>query len=373
MRIRDAVLARQETQSSDNSTKTLDLDLTDPVSALWLEFQAVNGTTSNLNNFISDVVSKVEIVDGSEVLYSLRLMQLQALHFFKLGKTPGLFPSEWASGTQREGCYLLFGRRLYDPEFAIDFTKFKNPQLKISWNLGAIRAVSATTAFATGTFKLSVIAKIMEGLAAPGKYLMAKELDSFSSSATSGAEERKELPTDHVYRMLMTRHWTQLKDVDEITSDLKLTADTDKFIPFNKKLVDIDQEALGLFGAGRVKHDMRINDNTQTRLLFNKEPDVRAAWTTQNLFDIWGIAYQWSSEIKSWLGTHAGAADATEREMTAVEEGHALHACVPHVLGDLDREESWFDPRVFKKLELVFTSGGNAGTCQVVAEQVRPN
>ena len=373
MRTRDSVLLYRETQSSDASTKTIDLDLVDPVTALYLEFEAVNGTTSNLNNFLSDVVTKIEIVDGSEVLYSLTLAELEALHFYKTGKTPVMFPSEWASGTNRHGCYLLFGRKLNDLLYAMDFTKFRNPQLKITWNLAAIRAVSATTAFATGTFKLTVVAKVLEGMPSPGKYLMAKELLSFTSSATSGAEERKELPLDYVYRMLMTRHWVQLSDILEVTSDLKLTADADKYIPFNRKVRQLDAEAFAQFGAGRLKHDMRIADNTQTRLLFNMEPDVRANWTTQNLFDIWGIAYQWSSEIKSWLGTHAGAADATAREMTAVEEGHALHATLPLPFGDLLVPETWFDPTVFKKLELVFTSGGTAGSCAVVAEQVRPN
>lgn len=363
----------RETQSSDASTKTIDLDIVDPISALIFRFTGTNGTTSNLNNFISDIITKIEIVDGSEVLYSLTLAELEALQFYKTGKPPAMFPSEWASGSQRHEAMMLFGRRLWDQDYALDARKFKNPQLKITWNLAAIRAVSATLGFATGTLGISVVAKIMENMAvAPSKYLMAKELLNFTSSATSGAEERKELDTDKIYRMLMTRHWVQLSDINEITSDLKLTADSDKYIAFNRKLADMDAEALQLFGASRLKHDMRIADNTQTRLLHNKEPDVRAAWTTQNLFDIWGIAYQWSSEIKSWLGSHAGAADATAREMTAVEEGHALHATLPIPFGDMDKPETWFDPTGLKKLELVFTSGGTAGSCAVVAEQVRP-
>ena len=180
MRPRDAVLVYKETQSSDASTKTIDLDLVDPVTALYFEFEAVNGTTVNEDNFISDVVTKIEIVDGSEVLASLNQFELEAMHFYKLGRQPTLYPSEWASGTQRHGAFLLFGRKLYDKEFAIDFTKFRNPQLKITWNLAALVAVSATDAFATGTFKLTVIAKVMEGMAAPGKYLMGKELLSFT-------------------------------------------------------------------------------------------------------------------------------------------------------------------------------------------------
>ncbi len=371
MRARDGVLLYNEAQPSDASTKSIDLKIADPVSAIELEFAATNGATSNVGNFLSDCVTKIEIVDGSEVLYSLSLAELEALHFAKIGKTPALFPSEWAGGGQRHNCLLMFGRRLWDPSYAIDFTRFLNPQLKITWNLAAIRAIAAT-AFATGSFHISAIAKIMEQPATrPTQYLMAKELDSFTSSASSGAEERHELPRDRIYRMLMTRHWVQLSDIQEITSDLKLTLDTDAYIAFNRKVQQLDAAAFARWGAGRIKHDLRIADNTQSRLMFNKEPDVRANWTTQNLFAIWGIAYQWSSEIKSWLGTHAGVADATVREMTAVEEGHALHATLPLPFGDMDSPDTWFDPRPYKKMELVFTSGGTAGSCQIVGEQVR--
>ena len=372
MRPRDSVLIYRETQSSDASTKTIDMDLVDPVTALYIELEATNGATSNKGNFLSDCVTKLEIVDGSEVLYSVNAIEAQALHFYKQGKTPTLFPSEFADGTQREGFFILFGRKLYDLAYAIDFSKFKNPQLKITWNMAAIRAVGAT-GYLTGTLKLTVVAKVLEGMAAPGRYLMAKELMSFTSSATSGAEERKELPTDLPYRMLMTRHWVQLSDIDEVTSDLKLTADADKYIAFNRKVRQLDAEAFALFGAGRVKHDIFTQHQAAFRLLFNKEPSLLAfAWEDATP-EIVGVRYTWSSEGKLDLNDNAGATISTDMKMTTVEEGHALHATLALPFGDLWLPETWFDPTSYKKLELVFTSGGTAGTCAVVAEQVRPN
>lgn len=372
MRYRDAVLEYQKVL--DNAgTLTKDIDIVDPVSALYLEHEAVNETTSNKGNFISDIITKVEIVDGSEVLYSANLTELEALHLYKLGKTPTLFPSEFASGIQRHGCLLLFGRNLWDQEYAIDFTKFKNPQLKITSNIDAIRAHGSAVGFATGTLKSTIVAKVMEGLAAPGKYLMAKEQLSFTSSSSSGADERKELPLDLVYRMLMTRHWVQQSDIDEVTSDLKLTADADKYIAFDRKVKQLDAEAFAMYGAGQLKHDIFTQHQIAFRLLFNKEPFYTPLSWEDASPEIIGDRYFWSSEGKLDITDNAGAVVSSDMKISGIETGHALHATLPILFGDPMKAETWFDPTTFKKLELVFTSGGTAGTCAVVSEQVRPN
>jgi hypothetical protein len=372
MKIRDAVLEYQKVLD-DAGTLVKDLDIVDPVSALYLEHEAVNEATSNKGNFISDIITKVEIVDGAEVLYSLNLTELEALHFYKLGKTPTLFPSEFGGGIQRHGCLLLFGRYLGDQEFAIDLTKFKNPQLKITSNIDAIRTHGSAVSFATGTLKCSIVAKVLEGFGAPGKYLMAKELLSFTSSSSSGAEERKELPLDLVYRMLMTRHWLQGRDIDEISSDLKLTADADKYVAFNRKVKQLDAEVFALFGAGQLKHDIYTQHQVAWRMLFNKEPFYTPLSWEDASPEIIGDRYFWSSEGKLDINDNGGNLVTSDMKISGIETGHALHATLPLPFGDMMKPETWFDPTAFKKLELVFTSGGYAGSCAVVAEQVRPN
>jgi hypothetical protein len=372
MKIRDAVLEYQKVLD-DAGTLTKDLDIVDPVSAIYLEHEATNEATSNKGNFISDIITKVEIVDGAEVLYSLNLTELEALHFYKLGKTPTLFPSSFGGGIQRHGCFILFGRYLGDQEYAIDLTKFKNPQLKITSNIDAIRAHGSAVGFATGTLKSTIVAKVLEGFGAPGKYLMAKELLNFTSSSSSGAEERKELPLDLVYRLLMTRHWLQGRDIDEVTSDLKLTADADKYVPFNRKVKQIDAETFALFGAGQLKHDIYTQHQVAWRMLFNKEPFYTPLSWEDASPEIIGDRYFWSSEGKLDITDNGGTVVSSDMKISGMETGHALHATLPLPFGDMMKPETWFDPTAFKKLELVFTSGGYAGSCAVVAEQVRPN
>ena len=163
------------------------LDIQDPISAIALDIGCTNGSTYNKGNFISDIVTKIEIVDGSEVLASANMKELQALQFFKTGKMPRMMLSEWGGGGTWESVMLLFGRRLWDQMYAFDPTVYRNPQLKVTFNKAAIAAASDTVAFATGdNIKISAVAKIMENpLSRPAKFLMPKQIVSWTSS-TSG-------------------------------------------------------------------------------------------------------------------------------------------------------------------------------------------
>lgn len=368
MRYRDAVIEKDKTL--DNAgTLTKDMDIVDPVSAIEFEFHATNYSDGNEDNFISDVITKIEIVDGSNVLYSVNLSELEALHFYKLGKTPTLYPSEWLSGTQRHACLLLFGRRLWDPEYAMDFTRFRNPQLKVTSNLAAIRAVGSL-GFTTGTLRANIVAKVMEDMPAkPNKYLMDKEFITWTS-LTAG-DKRIDLPRDYVIRMLMARLWVEGSDVNEVVTNLKLTCDTDKFVLLDRAMQRIDEEAEMRFGRCVLKHDVHRSGSCTIRALCNKEPDMTVYCQdpgNPQQFVKWA---QWSSTINLECYTGAGALDGTARDQTGVESGHALHATVPIPLGEMDNPETWFDPTVYGKVEWVGTEGV-AAACALVASQVRP-
>jgi len=369
MKTRDAVLLYQNTET-DTETEILDLDVVNPISELNMEVECTNGATSNEDNFISDIVTKVELVDGSEVLESLNMSQLEALHFYHTGITPTLFPSEWAGGIQRHNASIYFGRYLWDRDYAFNAPSFKNPQLKVTFNKAAIRAASAT-GFATGdNIKLTVVAKIMEDVPAPGKFFMQKQINSFTSVASG--DTRIELPTDYSYRMAMLRLWLEGSDIDEIISDVKLTCDTDKFIPLNRKVKQLDAEAFAMFGRVALKHDVLRANGGIVRLLCNKEPDYTPKFWSNSAGRMVNIINPWSSEVTIGLFTDATTADTTARSITGIETGHALHATLPIPFGRLGYPEDWFNPKDYGKVELVLTQAAASAVCEVVLEQVRP-
>lgn len=198
---------------------------------------------------------------------------------------------------------------------------------------------------------------------------MQKQIENFTSAASG--EKRVSLPTDYPYRMILARFWVQLSDINEIVTDIKLTCDTDKFIPFNRKTQQLDAQALGMFGAGRIKHDIYTANEIANRIIFNKEPDCRPFLAEAALYDIIGITYQWSSELKLELSTHAGVADGTSRKITVSEAGHAPHATLPIPFGRMMNPEDWFNPKEFDKVELVLTQAVASAVCEIAAEQVR--
>jgi hypothetical protein len=53
-------------------------------------------------------------------------------------------------------------------------------------------------------------------------------------------------------------------------------------------------------------------------------------------------------------------------------DGWNLHAIVPVVFGELDKPETWFNPRGYGKFEAVLTQAVASGKVEIVAEQVRP-
>lgn len=368
MKTRDAVLDYQYT-AKDTEAYKKDLSLVEPISAIELEVECTNGATSNIDNFISDIVTKIEVVDGSEVLYGLNMSQLEAMYFYKLGKMPCIFPSEWAGGVQRHNVLLLFGRYLWDRDYAFNAKSFTSPKLQVTFNKAAIRAAAAD-GFATGdNIKLTTVAKVFEDVPAPAQFLMAKQIENFTS--VGSGEKRVDLPTDYVYRMILARFYKAASDIDEVVTDIKLTCDTDKVIPFNRKTKQLDAQALAMFGlVDPFKHDILRAHGATVRLLCNKEPVVSIT-EKAGVADIPCVNWEWSSQFYLSLFTHAGANDATARNLTVKEFGHALHATLPIPFGRPGMPEDWFDPTVYKKLELVLTQGVAAAVCEIAAEQVR--
>lgn len=372
MKTRDAVLLYQETQSGASGTKTLDLDIADPVSALTFEFEATAGSTSNINNPLYECITKIEVVDGSDVLASLELKELQALQWYKTGKEPTMRIDENASAQDVQGAMLLFGRYLYDPEYAIDFTRYKNPQLKITYNLSAIRTVASDTAFVTATLKISVTAKVMEDFPAPGRFLMQKTTDTWTGG-TSG-DRRKELPLDYPYRMILLSSYLSGYDVRENITKIKLTCDTDKFIPLERYTQPFNEEMAQLFGRCRFwKRAFGSNDDT-IWLPVNQEPQIKvikAGNAGLRGYDV-GINYCWSGVASIYVCDTSGGAYATDQRIDVECSGHGIHSTVPIPLGIMDKPETWFDPTPYRKVELVMTEAYAADN-RIAIEQVRPN
>jgi len=369
MRIRDAVLRDSQTYT-DTETVIIDLDGMDPISWISLRVHCTNGSVSNLANRISDIVTKIEVVDGSDAIISLTGIQAQCMEYYKTGKLPVIFPSEWASGQQREYFNILFGRKKWDKRYGFMPDRYSNPQLKVTFNKAAIRAASTTGFADANNIIMTIVAKLVEQGAAYQGVLMQKEIYSYTSA--SSGQERFDLPTDYPYTFGMMRSWLDGNDINENMSDLKISMDNDKFILFDRDVQELDAEAFSRYGMQSYKHDVLRGGSTNFPVIWNKEPSyvgwVRTPGTPRHV-----LAYaQWSSNIYIELYDLATPSlDGTARSITGVCSGHCPYSTLPVWFGDPDDPDFLFDPRQYGKVEVIADEDA-AAACSFVLEQVRP-
>ncbi len=351
----------------DIGTKIIDLRTSDPISAIRLDFKGQNYTDYNKDNRLNDVITKIELVDGSDQLLSLSLKEAQALEFRRTGKMPFVRVGESASGGQEEHCLLLFGRALWDPELYMDLTKFKNPQLKITTNIAAIRAAGAT-GFLSGSLKVTIdLLTIQEGASPAVGFMMAKNIYGFTSGASG--DEHIDMPVDYPYVGLMVRAYVAGRDVDENISKLKINCDAGKFIPIEKYVKDIYKAEEQDLGPAELHYYLfRKNGETITYDL-NHDPIISLLPSIAG--QMCGAAWSWSGRSLIYLYDAAGAAVTTEELIQILIRGSCPHATVHLRFGLREDPATYFDPTKFGDIDLVLTQA-YASAVSVVLEQLRP-
>lgn len=355
-------------QSLDNTgTKIIDLNFKDPLSALGLQFVGTNGVTFNKDNWMSDVVTKIEIVDGSDVLISLSLKQAQAFQAYQTGKTPYINFEEAASKGGKDEVMIHFGRHLWDLEYYLDLTKFANPQLKITTDEDVIKALG-DEGFLSGSFKVSIVAFIIqEGAAAAKGFFMQKEIYNFTSA--TGGDEHVDLPRDHPFVSLMLNSTIKQSDCHELITKMKLSCDSDKFIPLDQYTKHYQEQ-----------HENRVRPFEMRCILFRKdgeEPQFPIYYNPRvNLMasgrgHICNSGWLWSGNMNFMLTDDAGAVVATEEQIWAHIIGGSLHNSIHIPFGILADPATYFPAPDWNEISFILTQAA-AGAVKVTLQQLRP-
>src|SRR4030042_2741422 len=193
MNYRLAVLLSHESIATAG-TKTIDVTLKDKISRINIQVKATNNGSAPTAHPAA-ILSKIEVVNGSDVLFGLSGKELLALQFFSTKRTPFCIHSYLDDVMNITAYEIYFGRFLYDPLLALDPAKFTNLQLKITHNLAAGGSVPDAAT-------LEVTADIFDEKAiTPVGFLMAKE--NASSTLSASANEYIDLPVDYAMRQLL--------------------------------------------------------------------------------------------------------------------------------------------------------------------------
>lgn len=214
-----------DTSVTGTGTKIIDLDIEQIISRLIiLWFPELGG--NYLDDQLPKDISKIELVDGSDVLHSLNGCENQALLLYDRRANASIYGMHINTVVDYVELGIDFGRWLYDKELAFDPRKFNNPQLKITYDVD----VSNT---ATTTGHLQVYAHLFdEKVISPIGFLMAKEHYSWAPSG-SGVYEYVELPRDYPLRRMLIRGYLKDYNPDYSLREVKLDEDNDKRVPLH--------------------------------------------------------------------------------------------------------------------------------------------
>lgn len=352
-----AELLAAEDQTSGAGTKTIDIGGSDIISRIdirWLITKAANGMSS----YCHADISKIELVDGSDVLYSLNGGQNQALCIYDR-KAPTMNHGQYINANSQRSFYGIdFGRFLFDPVLALDPSKFRNLQLKITFD----EDVSDTTATANS---LAVWAHCFdEKMVSPMGILTAKNIESWSLSA-AGAYHYLDLPTDQIIRKMLIQGYRKSYEPWYQVIGARLSEDTDKRIPFDWNLEDYHQYRKGM--------DTPVIDGFQGY----SGPAGFTYYLTAT--DYWAhlmltpaastiLLYQTEPGRGGKVVNYATG----DVETAGVQTGWLPNHCFQFPFGDQNDIDDWYDVTMLKSLKLRLLSGsGTSGNVDTILQQLR--
>lgn len=362
---REIYLEKDKTLA-DSGSQTIEVAVVDPISEIFVKLYATNGATSNKGSPVARCITKIEVFDGADKLFSMDGRLAHALGYYRSSKIPMITLNEAANYVQSVHIPIRFGRRLWDHQLALVPQAFRNLQLKITWNLAEVNAVGAT-GFVTGTGRLTVIAKVMEGLeAAPTAFIMSKDHFSFTSAASG--DERISIPTDFPYIDLMIRAFESGVEMTSSLTNLKLSLDFDKDVPFDFSADDVKGRMIEQFGEFELA-SMIVSDNAEAHeshigIVSNIAVVPNGAGTVFGVTALGGGKFTMSQQ------TDAGVAkNAVTSFVRAV--GQAIWNCYYFTFGNLDDPSQYLLAPEHGDIKVHLTQGNAGAECNIVLSQLR--
>jgi len=341
------------------------LDVNDPITELHVQLEATNGATYNKASPLERVITKIEVVDGSEVLFSLPGELALSAHASLVGKVPYGYRTEAGSDTPIQDIIIPFGRYMYDPAYALNPAGHRNLQLKTTWNLSAVTTVGAT-GYLTGSLQYSVLARVMQNVPAPIAMLTTKDVFDFTSLGSG--DQRIEMPDDYPWRALFVRAYESGTAWDASLTNLKLQAQGGRYIPFDLPVREFILQQKSSLPPLALGGDVRASDSVASET-FIAESMVGAITQYDSRY-VFGTAWWWKSNVYMYVHDYDHTA-ATNADCWVLDHGWGLHNTFVYPFGILSEPATWLDAPALKPLRLYLTQGNAGAACNVAVQQVR--
>lgn len=336
------------------ATKTLDINLADPVSRITIQMKGLNnGSTPTAHP--AKMVSKIELVDGSDVLFSLSGVECQAMNYYDAGKMPMNVVNYCNDVYSIATFELMFGRYLLDPILAFDPKKFTNPQLKITHDVsGGGSAPDAGL--------LSVFADVFdEKKVTPVGFLMNKEQYGFTLVAS--AKEHIDLATDYPYRKLLLQSMSTSLQPWQQYNKVKLDQDSGRRVIINDEQMSNLIKIMGMWPIFQETIESPTKNGSLT---------IPCAAHYERVAVLTGMVADADAYLTQTYGGSIKVTDGAAAVVDMIVSGFCPHGAFCMPFGDQKDQADWFDVSKIGSLRLSLTAGSSAsGTCEIVTQQLR--
>ncbi len=357
MQYRQSVLLASKALTADH-VEIIDLLGNDPISRITVLYKGTNnGSTPTAHP--AKLVTKIEIIDGSEVIASLSGIQCQALEYWTNKRVPfGIF-SWWDNQNVIAAMNIDFGLSLYDEMFALDPKKFKNPQLRITVDLnGGGSACDAGV--------LEVIAHMFDKKQInPVGFLMSKEF--YNYSMVSSAWETIDLPNDHAIRAIMLQSLASGKQPYEQYNEVIISENNDKSVPINNNVSDLIKSVITDYPIYIEGHEFTT---TTSEVSHYCTPTYEEDIACSSL----GATVETITAIKSRGGVFGVKGGSGSLYGQAVVKGYCPHGSLLLPICDLMKIDTFPQVNKDEMTRLKIKGGssvGSSSTLQVVTQQLR--
>jgi len=360
--------------SGASGTFTTDLPEKDFIPEITIRFYRTTGTNTNGPLPVHLCVSKIEIVDGAQTIVSLTGEQAKALMYYRGDGYAVSTAKDTASTESYDDFVIKLGGVIDGVNYAPDFGRFSNPQLKVSWDtsITSYKGVSYD-AISSPSAKLTVLAKIVregQGLYTHG-YIKSAQIYTWTQGTSTTTDV--EIPRDAPLLGLMLNGGYDGLDLTEDFEQIKLDFDTGNWVPLHLYEEEIIPTLATWFPKPVIysfQRDIKDDIEVDFRMGYVEKIDFTALTDNAREFN-----YQ---DGTKGIGTVGLFDSATPSEVTDFElcgfkvKGHApFHSIYIPMSAITGGKTQTIDTKKFSRIILRTVSGASASTSstpQVVAE-----
>ncbi len=339
-----------------DATEVINLNMKDVISNIIIKLDTVNVGDANTENPMA-CLTKIELVDGSEVLYSLNGFEAEALDWYDQG---GKFRRNWnwaLTGMSMSRTFAInFGRYLWDKEYAFDPTKFVNPQLRLSvdYNAGGNAPSSVYLTCWANLFDTPPV-----GLRG---FFMSKEIKQYTM--VDGTHDYTDLPLDYTIRNLYIQPFLRGTESVLCIENVKLSEDQDKAIPFNDDATALLQSVADRYPEVVEAYIYPVATGGSYLYIAPTNHVI-------------GVGGRWDASSTA-LSVNCYDGDGGRLHVYGSASGNAqilVRGDLPHAVFELpfgrkDEPDEWYDTRGLGNLKLDIT-GNSAAVTHIFLQQVR--